>query len=45
MRPRGTVPVHIARFLYGSAEGLEEYTYARTRSSIRALLDLAPKEA
>lgn len=32
-------------FLYGSAEGLEEYTYARTRSSIRALLDLAPKEA
>jgi heavy metal translocating P-type ATPase len=32
-------------FLYGSAEGLEEYTYARTRSAIRALLDLAPKEA
>ena len=31
--------------LYGAAEGLEEYTYARTRSSIRALLDLAPKEA
>lgn len=32
-------------FLYGSAEGLEEYTYAKTRSSIRKLLDLAPKEA
>jgi Cd2+/Zn2+-exporting ATPase len=32
-------------FLYGSAEGLEEYTYARTRSAMRALLDLAPKEA
>jgi Cd2+/Zn2+-exporting ATPase len=32
-------------FLYGSAEGLEEYTYARTRHAIRALLDLAPKEA
>ena len=32
-------------FLYGAAEGLEEYTYARTRSSIRKLLDLAPKEA
>ena len=32
-------------FLYGSAEALEEYTSARTRSAIRALLDLAPKEA
>ena len=32
-------------FLYGAAEGLEEYTYARTRYAIRALLDLAPKEA
>ncbi len=32
-------------FLYGAAEGLEEYTYARTRHSIRRLLDLAPKEA
>jgi heavy metal-(Cd/Co/Hg/Pb/Zn)-translocating P-type ATPase len=32
-------------FLYGAAEGLEEYTYARTRTSIRKLLDLAPKEA
>lgn len=32
-------------FLYGAAEGLEEYAYARTRSAIRALLDLAPKEA
>lgn len=32
-------------FLYGMAEGLEEYTYAKTRASIRKLLDLAPKEA
>jgi len=32
-------------FLYGAAEGLEEFTYVRTRSAIRALLDLAPKEA
>ena len=32
-------------FLYSAAEGAEEYTYARTRSAIRALLDLAPKEA
>ena len=32
-------------FLYGAAEGLEEYTYAKTRSSIRKLLDLAPKIA
>lgn len=32
-------------FLYGTAEGLEEYAYARTRASIRKLLDLAPKEA
>jgi Cd2+/Zn2+-exporting ATPase len=32
-------------FLYGSAEAVEEYTSARTRSAIRALLDLAPKEA
>ena len=32
-------------FLYGAAEGLEEYAYARTRGAIRALLDLAPKEA
>ncbi|HTU65071.1 MAG TPA: heavy metal translocating P-type ATPase [Steroidobacteraceae bacterium] len=31
--------------LYGAAEGLEEFTYARTRASIRGLLDLAPKEA
>lgn len=31
--------------LYGAAEGLEEYTFARTRSSIRSLLDTAPKEA
>lgn len=32
-------------FLYGAAEGLEEYTYSRTRHAIRTLLDLAPKEA
>ncbi len=32
-------------FLYGAAEGLEEYTYAKTRHSIRKLLDLAPKMA
>ncbi|MDP2915129.1 MAG: cation-translocating P-type ATPase [Candidatus Aminicenantes bacterium] len=32
-------------FLYGTAEGLEEYTYAKTRHSIQKLLDLAPKEA
>jgi Cd2+/Zn2+-exporting ATPase len=32
-------------FLYGAAEGLEEYTTSRTRASIRKLLDLAPKEA
>ena len=31
--------------LYGIAEGIEEYTFARTRTAIRALLDLAPKEA
>jgi len=32
-------------FLYSAAEGVEDYTYAKTRGSIRALLDLAPKEA
>ncbi len=32
-------------FLYGAAEGIEEYTYAKTRHSIRKLLDLAPKQA
>ena len=32
-------------FLYGIAEALEEYVYAKTRHSIRELLDLAPKEA
>ncbi|MDP2949899.1 MAG: cation-translocating P-type ATPase [Chloroflexota bacterium] len=32
-------------FLYGAAEGLEEYAYDRTRSAIRALLKLAPAEA
>lgn len=31
--------------LYGAAEGLEAYTYARTRTAIRALMELAPKEA
>ncbi|MFB6268139.1 MAG: heavy metal translocating P-type ATPase [Halodesulfurarchaeum sp.] len=31
--------------LYAGAEGLEEYTFARTRASIRGLLDLAPEEA
>jgi len=31
--------------LYGAAEGLEEYTFAKTRASIRKLLELAPKEA
>ena len=31
--------------LYGAAEGVEEFTFARTRTAIRALLDLAPKEA
>ena len=32
-------------FLYASAEAVEELTYDRTRHAIRALLDLAPKEA
>ncbi|MFH1367862.1 MAG: heavy metal translocating P-type ATPase [Elusimicrobiota bacterium] len=32
-------------FLYGIAEGVEEFTYSKTRHSIRNLLDLAPKEA
>lgn len=32
-------------FLYAAAESLEEHAYARTRSAICALLDLAPKEA
>ena len=32
-------------FLYGAAEGVEEYTYARTRGSIRALMELVPKDA
>lgn len=32
-------------FLYGAAEALEEYTYARTKHSIKKLLKLAPKEA
>lgn len=32
-------------FLYGAAEGLEHYTYVRTRRSIRNLLDLVPPVA
>ncbi len=32
-------------FLYATAESLEEYAYARTRSAIRSLLDLAPPQA
>lgn len=32
-------------FLYGAAEGIEEYTDAKTRGSIRKLLDLVPKGA
>ncbi len=31
--------------LYAAAEGVEELTFTRTRHAIRALLDLAPKEA
>ncbi len=31
--------------LYGAAEGVEEFAFSRTRNAIRALLDLAPKEA
>ena len=29
-------------FLFAAAEAVEEYTYARTRTAIRSLLDLAP---
>ena len=32
-------------FLYGAAEGLEHYTYVRTRGSIRNLLNLVPPTA
>ena len=32
-------------FLYGTAKGLEHYAYARTKNSIKNLLDLAPKDA
>ncbi|OIB57308.1 heavy metal translocating P-type ATPase [Natrialba sp. SSL1] len=35
----------ILAILYGAAEGVEEYTFVRTRASIRSLLDLAPEEA
>jgi len=31
--------------LYGAAEGLEEYAFARARRAIGGLLDLAPKQA
>lgn len=31
--------------LYGAAEGIEEYTFSKTRNAIQSLLDLAPKEA
>ncbi len=31
--------------LYGIAEGIEEYTFNRTRNAIRSLLDLAPRQA
>ena len=31
--------------LYGVAEGIEEYTFNKTRNAIRSLLDMAPKEA
>ncbi len=31
--------------LFAAAEGIEEYTFAHTRTAIRALMDLAPKEA
>lgn len=32
-------------FLYATAEAIEELTFARTRSAIRELLDIAPKQA
>jgi heavy metal translocating P-type ATPase len=32
-------------FLFAAAEAVEEYTFARTRTAIRALLDLAPETA
>lgn len=35
----------ILSILYGAAEGVEEYTFVRTRASIRSLLNLAPEEA
>ena len=31
--------------LYGIAEGIEEFTFSKTRNAIRSLLDLAPKQA
>lgn len=32
-------------FLYGFAEGIEDYTYSRTKASIKKLLDLVPPKA
>jgi Cd2+/Zn2+-exporting ATPase len=32
-------------FLFAAAESIEEFTYARTRNAIRALLELAPETA
>lgn len=32
-------------FLYGFTEGLLDYTYTRTKASVKKLLDLSPKEA
>ncbi len=32
-------------FLYGFAEGLEEYTYSKTKASIKKLLNLVPTKA
>lgn len=32
-------------FLYGAAEATEEYAYGRTRTAIRALMDMAPQTA
>src|SRR5699024_8620504 len=32
-------------FLFSLAEGLEDYSFAKTRHGLRALLDLVPREA